>query len=230
MPQEGKTAFTFGEVAVALAATTLLAGDSRFLHLFLLLCFNMIARADTTGHLRYDFLSWNNDHAVVKVPKTKADQSGEMGFPKSIFANPHDATLCPFVALGLHIYTNLSPTNGRVFQNGISKAVGPAFRSFLTTTMPLSLAAFDPEDHGTHSLRKGAVTYATGFPGGPNTVAVYLRANWSLGTVKDRYVSEFYLNHHFHLTDLPSFYLFYQPVTLILAKETMNILGEYFLA
>jgi hypothetical protein len=39
------------------------------------------------------------------------------------------------------------------------------------------------EDLGTHSFRKGVVTYSLSFPGGPSAVAAYLRAGWSLGNV-----------------------------------------------
>ncbi len=39
-----------------------------------------------------------------------------------------------------------------------------------------------------HSLRKGASTYAIGIPNGPNPVSVYLRMGHSLGNLKDRYI------------------------------------------
>lgn len=39
-------------------------------------------------------------------------------------------------------------------------------------------------------IRKGVVTYSLSFPGGPNAVAAYLRARWSLGAVQQRYVFE----------------------------------------
>ncbi len=47
-----------------------------------------------------------------------------------------------------------------------------------------------PEDIGTHSFRKGGVTYVLSFPGGPNSVSAYMRARWSLGIVQQRYVFE----------------------------------------
>ena len=43
-------------------------------------------------------------------------------------------------------------------------------------------------DIGTHSIRKGAATYATsGSTGGPSIVSICLRCGWSLGNVMERY-------------------------------------------
>jgi hypothetical protein len=45
-----------------------------------------------------------------------------------------------------------------------------------------------PSDIGTHSLRKGAPTYVSSFPGGPSCISLYLRCGWSLGSVQHRYI------------------------------------------
>lgn len=42
--------------------------------------------------------------------------------------------------------------------------------------------------HFIYCSRKGGATYALGFPGGPTSVSVYLRAAWSLGTTQSRYI------------------------------------------
>ena len=45
-----------------------------------------------------------------------------------------------------------------------------------------------PEEVGTHSLRKGAVTYVSGgCTGGPSAIATILRAGWTLNGVEGRY-------------------------------------------
>ena len=41
---------------------------------------------------------------------------------------------------------------------------------------------------GSHSLRKGAASELSSCPGAPPTVAVWLRAGWSLGNVAQRYI------------------------------------------
>jgi hypothetical protein len=46
-----------------------------------------------------------------------------------------------------------------------------------------------PDDIGTHSMRKGASTYcSSGSTACPPSVAVHLRAGWSMGGVQDRYL------------------------------------------
>ena len=42
---------------------------------------------------------------------------------------------------------------------------------------------------GLHSVRKASAIYASSFPGGPGRDAIYQRADWSLGNVRDRSVS-----------------------------------------
>lgn len=43
-------------------------------------------------------------------------------------------------------------------------------------------------DLGTHSCRKGAATDLSNCPGGPQSVAIWLRVGWSLGPVQGRYI------------------------------------------
>jgi hypothetical protein len=44
------------------------------------------------------------------------------------------------------------------------------------------------DDLGTHSHRKGSVSFLLSIIDGPNPCAVYIRANWSLGNTQDRYI------------------------------------------
>jgi hypothetical protein len=55
-----------------------------------------------------------------------------------------------------------------------------------TTTEVMILGGLK-SDIGTHSIRKGAVSYCLGVEG-PNVTMVYQRAGWSLGNVQDRYI------------------------------------------
>ena len=44
-------------------------------------------------------------------------------------------------------------------------------------------------DMGTHSIRKGAATYCcAGVHPGPPVISVCLRAGWTIGRVKERYL------------------------------------------
>ena len=46
----------------------------------------------------------------------------------------------------------------------------------------------NPKMIGTHSIRKGAVTYMLSLPGGPSISSVCICAGWTMGTVKDVYM------------------------------------------
>ena len=50
------------------------------------------------------------------------------------------------------------------------------------------LGGSSKDDIGTHSTRKGAVSYVLSLLGGPNVIQVFLRCCWSLGNVQDRYI------------------------------------------
>ena len=41
---------------------------------------------------------------------------------------------------------------------------------------------------GTHSIRKGAVSYMSSLPGGPPVASICIRAGWTMGKVKDIYM------------------------------------------
>jgi hypothetical protein len=47
---------------------------------------------------------------------------------------------------------------------------------------------FLPGDIGSHSIRKGAVSYLLSLPGGPPAASTCIRAGWTMGKVKDIYM------------------------------------------
>ena len=46
----------------------------------------------------------------------------------------------------------------------------------------------NPKMIGTHSIRKGVVTYMSSLPGGPSISSVCIHAGWTMATVKDVYM------------------------------------------
>ncbi|KAL7564231.1 hypothetical protein ACA910_012259 [Epithemia clementina (nom. ined.)] len=48
--------------------------------------------------------------------------------------------------------------------------------------------SIDTSDLGTHSIRKGAITYMSLLPSGPSVAAICIRTGWTLGNVKDIYM------------------------------------------
>ena len=52
----------------------------------------------------------------------------------------------------------------------------------------MSELGVNPKMIGTHSIRKGAVTYMASLPGGPSILSVCIHACLMMGTVKDVYM------------------------------------------
>ena len=161
---------------------------------FHILCWNLIARSCSVGDLMLQHLRWKNDCLTIVLPKHKRDQGGDQVFDRHVYANPLQPSICPILSLA--VYTFCKP-----FRNPSDRMLSfdgtrceKQFSDLLATTVQgLSegekmLLGARPEDIGTHSYRKGASTYALSVVGGPHPVTVYIRAGWSLGTVKDRYI------------------------------------------
>jgi hypothetical protein len=63
-------------------------------HIFLVLCWNLIARCVSVGSLMYDHVSWNFDSMVVVFPSDKSGKEGKDALSKHVYANvagPHFA-------------------------------------------------------------------------------------------------------------------------------------------
>ena len=55
-------------------------------------------------------------------------------------------------------------------------------------TAEVYLMGYCVSDIGTHSARKGAISYLSSQPGGPPAAAICIRAGWMMGKVKDIYM------------------------------------------
>ena len=170
---------------------------------FLLLQWNLIARSATVGGMMMEHVSWEGDALLISTPKSKTDQEGAKIFPRHVYANPVNPTICPVLALGVLIFTRVlrhdpaqpvdaaCPPSFAIFDGAHSEA---RFSQTLHATMDslpeaeLTRLGGDKKQLGTHSIRKGAATYCNGMICGPSTAQVFLRAGWSLGNVQDRYL------------------------------------------
>jgi hypothetical protein len=160
---------------------------------FLLLQWNLMARSISVAAVMLSHLTWRDDHLTCTTPRTKTDQTAESAFPKSIFANPLQPQICPVLGIAVFVFC-------RTYKDGDSPALfdgkqqedrySKLLTSLLASLPDSQLAALGakPSDIGTHSARKGSPTFALSMPGGPTPVSVFLRAGWSLGNVKDRYI------------------------------------------
>lgn len=172
--------------------------------MFTVLAWNLFARSCSVADLRYTHLSLEGDSIVVDFSKTKSDQVGEKTTPKHIYANPYKPHICPFLALALHVFStaSVSPTQlGGGGQQGAASTNNNAHKVFpgapydsyskwlIDALTMMTNLGYIATDFGTHSFRKGVVTFISGgFLGGPGVIAIFLRAGWSLGGVQDRYI------------------------------------------
>jgi len=122
-----------------------------------------------------------------------------------VYATPNNACVCPVLALATYIFANPSLTNfenfteanedgnvsGRLFPGGDQYG---RFMDCLRRVVEKNKGVFlalgiRPGDLGSHSARKGACSFAAaGSTVCPPMVSICLRAMWSMGSVKERYL------------------------------------------
>ena len=203
---EGKLYLTFeGYRLLARALMRAMPAQMLFAWPYLLLQWNLIARAKSVAMLMMEHISWESDALMVTVPKHKGDQEGANVFPRHVYANPSDPAICPVLALAVLVFVrvlrfdpNSSSTssqaalpNYRLFDGDNSETRFSEIFKKVIAAMPAAEAQHlggSKKELGTHSVRKGAATYCTGMVDGPSPIAVFLRAGWTLGGVKDRYL------------------------------------------
>ncbi|RHZ20750.1 hypothetical protein DYB26_004174 [Aphanomyces astaci] len=173
-----------------LTSRSVALADAGCTHAYLLLTWNLMGRSGSTASIHLNSLSWEEDCLGVQFRRLKTAQEGVgPNKPRHCFANPLKPNLCVVLALGLYLvmHPTMDP-DARLFP-----AVNPGdnfSRSF--AKLVHALVALDGVDRlpnvATHSIRKGAVTFASsGCTSGPSTGVLTTRARWSLGDVLDRY-------------------------------------------
>ncbi|MEM7283659.1 MAG: hypothetical protein AAF438_18745, partial [Pseudomonadota bacterium] len=139
-------------------------------------------------------VEWRHDCLVCFFGKTKGDQSGEKAEePWHVYSNPKDPVTCPVLALAKYLFAHpdLMKANGLLFPGAdqygrfikiFHRVISQAEDKFLSLGVKKHML-------GSHSIRKGAITLvSTGCTVSPPLSSICLRAGWSLGTVKDRYI------------------------------------------
>ena len=194
--QEGKSPITFQAYNFVAKEAMKTKGDHSlgcFAHLFLILCWTLMARSVSVGTILLDHLSWENDALLVSTPKHKGDQEGNNCYPKHVYANPDNPFICPILSMAIHFFSGGWRRDGSkqlLFQGTanegrFSKWLRDIVKRYKESLEILGILSFEV---GTHSFRKGVATFAASCPGGPSTVCIFLRAGWSLGAVTSRYI------------------------------------------
>jgi hypothetical protein len=193
---EGKQHLSF--TAYVMLAKKLLSSSvddytSVFAWCWLVLQWNLFCRSDTTASILLTHVSWSEDSMVITIPKHKSDQDGRQGkTPMHVFANPSNLSICPITAIAVFFFTTLSRTDNRLFEGNdqekrFSNRLHKCLESLSSSELTNLGNVGSVKDIGTHSLRKGGITYCSNYVNGPPSDAIDLRAGHSIGKVRDRY-------------------------------------------
>lgn len=194
--EEGKRPLPFE--AYKLLAQILFESESQehiAAHLFLLLEWNLMSRAEMVVGASIDVVRCNSDAIQFDIGKTKTDQDGtrNVDHPWHVYSNPHCPQICTFLALARHLINCPKILEGRtVLFEGSDQY--DRFNKIFLRIIKKNRARFvslgmSPEDFGTHSIRKGAVTHtSTGSVACPPIGSICIRANWTLPGVLPRYL------------------------------------------
>ena len=177
--------------------------EDLFAYCFLVLTWNLMCRANNTTRICFSHLGWNWDSFYILFAQQKGDQMGMTEkFARNCYANPDSYITCPLFALSVYLATMFNDPaeiNDRLFP-GRSQYQRFALRlsSMLNAHRDEVIAmGFDPEKIGTHSVRKGATKWLSAQPGGPSSMSICIRGGWSLGGVKDVYMTYHAEGDHF---------------------------------
>ncbi|POM74887.1 Hypothetical protein PHPALM_8081, partial [Phytophthora palmivora] len=172
---------------VAMAMLQSSSRDMVFARTFMIMSWNLMARAANTVSICYKHLEWREDALCVYFAHMKNDQRGTRPRdPRHVYANPMAPEICPILALGVYwaVYAvddedvHLFPGNDEYerFRKVLGRVLkGPQVAAELERRGTIA------DDIGTHSMRKGASTFcSSGSTACPPSVAVHLRAGWSI--------------------------------------------------
>lgn len=172
------------------------AGDkhSIFAHAMLTLSWSLISRAEqaTTSHIHH--IDWHEDCLVIYFHHRKTDQNGiNKSEPWHVYANPLDPDICPVLSMGVYLLSldTILSKGGQLFQgpNPYKRYAEALQRLGEKYKDELAALGMDVKYLGPYSVRKGAGTQITaGCTVVPPIISVCLRAGWSIGNVKERYL------------------------------------------
>ena len=193
---EGKEPLTL-EAYEFLAKKMFYSGNKKdiFAHLFYVLDWCLMKRAENVVGAKINHIKFIDDCLVFEFAKSKGNQTGEPHGPWHVYANPLKPWICPVLSLARYLlcYPDVLRGDVPLFEGTNQYARYSArFMQLINepeTKKDLNELGFEPEDLGTHSARKGVGTMvAAGCTVSPPIVSFCLRAGWSLGGVKDKYL------------------------------------------
>lgn len=180
-----------------------------FARLFLILEWNLMARSESVVNAHVNHIYWSEDALVFQFAKTKTDPFGKRSDQKwHVYSTPDCPATCPVLAMAQYIFSFPGTFCG-LEEDGAEKmrlfSGTRQYDRFMdclhkivdkytgydqdNNAKLLTSMGIEKGDLGSHSARKGACSFvASGSTASPPIVAICLRACWSLGPVKERYL------------------------------------------
>ena len=169
--------------------------EGLFCYCYLVLSWNLMCRTNNTATIRLADIEWSSfDSFSIAFSHTKNQQLGHASKHKrNLYANPKHPIVCPVFAMSLYCSICMSTGNrpdSFLFGQDASTFSKGLDRMLRKMEAEGRLARFGKckGDIGTHSIRKGAITYLSSLPGGPPSASICIRAGWTMGRVKDTYM------------------------------------------
>ena len=168
--------------------------EHAFAHLFLVLDWCLMKRAENCVNAQINHIYFRHDALVFEFAKSKGHQKGEdhVG-PWHLFANPTDPYICPVLSLSRYLATNIDVMKGDMpLFEGTSqydRYIGIFEKACVALEPELKKLGYQAGDLGTHSNRKGVATLiASGSTVSPPIAPLCIRAGWVLGGARDKYI------------------------------------------
>lgn len=107
-----------------------------FAHIFLLLCWNLLARCVSVSSLMFQHISWEEDSMVIVFPTTKSDKVGKNSSPIHVFANRKCPEICPILWFAVYIWCmGFRRAGSKTTVFGTPKDTQKRFSSWLHTVL-----------------------------------------------------------------------------------------------
>jgi hypothetical protein len=147
--------------------------DWVFVHLFLLVTWNLGCRVNNTMNIKFKDINWSHcfDCFQIVFAHTKTDPTGEeSSYPLHIFANPTQPLVCPVLSFAMYLSTCFSGMHvskedflfpGSKQEQRFSKIL---IRVLMENQDEVNSLGYEVYQLGTHSIRKRSASYLTSTP------------------------------------------------------------------
>lgn len=192
--KEGKDSLPFDLcIRLGLLMLTSPSRDMIFGRTFLILSWNLMARASNTLSICHEHMQFCGDALCVYFAQMKTDQFADRPNDlRHVYANPLKPEVCPLLALGIMwLCYGFKCDSSRLFPGSRQYE---RFRHLLGRLLvehqaELLIRGIAKEELGSHSIRKGSAIFCSfGSTACPPEAAIDLRAGWAQAGVKGRYV------------------------------------------